>query len=114
MPLSLCYYILSSADRFLLVNVIGLSMLLSGASSLGYLVPSLAGSRPALGDTPNASGTGVSSLHKISCMCLLLKYISPYLIVYDNLQFHVHSALTDVNCLSDLHISALLGYDLLR
>ena len=55
MDLFLCYCIFfSAADRLLLAKVIGLSVFLSGASSLLQLTPSLICNRPALSATPDA------------------------------------------------------------
>ena len=50
--LSMLLYLFSAADMLLLAKVIGLRMLLSGASSLGQLIPPLISSRPTPSPTP--------------------------------------------------------------
>ena len=71
-------YLLSTLDRLLLANAMGLSMLLSGALSLGQLVPLLVCSRAVPSPTPGLSLHKVVGSHcKISYMHLVLLLILP-------------------------------------
>ena len=75
--LSILPYVFLVLDRHLLANAIGHSMLLSGAMSLGQLLPFLVCSKLAPSPTPEALVSKYISIvawicHKISCMHLLL------------------------------------------
>ena len=59
--LSMILYLFSVVDKLLLAKAIGLRILLSGASSLGQFVLSLAHRRLASSPTPDASVSRYSS-----------------------------------------------------
>ena len=100
-------YLFSTLDRLLLTNAIGLSMLLSGTTSLGHLVPLFVYSRTAPSPTPEASismyNGFVSSWNFIKSFSFMIDFA-----------FQVHSVLANVNFLSALQTSALLEYILLK
>ena len=103
-------YVFSAPVRLLLVNAMGLSMLLSGASSVGQLVLFLVCSNAAPSHTPDAFISmyiGLVLSYNFIHASLLMNAFA-FLNILWYVAFQVHSVLADVSFLNGSHVSAVL------
>ena len=108
--LPIMLYLFSASVRLLLANAMGLSMLLSGPSSLGQLVLFLVCINAAPSPTPDASvsmyGGFISSKNFIHASSLMITFV--LLNIFWYVAFQVLSVLTDMSFLSGSHLPAVL------